>query len=176
MGRPSSSPSGSRAHGRRHVLAGITLPSTGRTGGKYAARRSSRRKIRYGAASAWSSASRPRRPQIAFHTPDRRLVGSGRETTERAEGDIVESRLRPSRTPRSEWGLRAPGVSVRPGVDIEIVLRSHRLPPRSEPLREDSERFGASEGDARRPGLREHRIVTIDGETARTSTTRWRSI
>ncbi|HEY2798128.1 MAG TPA: ribonuclease R [Thermoanaerobaculia bacterium] len=58
-----------------------------------------------------------------------------------------------------------------PGVDIEIVLRSHRLPPRfPEPVVLEAERFPERilPADlAGRRDFREHAIVTIDGETAK---------
>ena len=58
-----------------------------------------------------------------------------------------------------------------PGVDIEIVLRSHNLPPRfPEPVVAESERFPEEvhQADvAGRKDFRSHRIVTIDGETAK---------
>ena len=58
-----------------------------------------------------------------------------------------------------------------PGVDIEIVLRSHRLPPRfPQPVVEEAERYPEEvrrEDLAGRRDFREHAIVTIDGETAK---------
>jgi len=58
-----------------------------------------------------------------------------------------------------------------PGVDIEIVLRSHRLPPRfPEPVVAEAERFPAEvrhEDLEGRRDFRRHAIVTIDGETAK---------
>jgi ribonuclease R len=58
-----------------------------------------------------------------------------------------------------------------PGVDIEIVLRSHNLPPRfPEPVVEESERFPEdvrTEDLLGRRDFRDRRIVTIDGETAK---------
>ena len=63
------------------------------------------------------------------------------------------------------------GFLGEPGVDIEIVLRSHRLPPRfPEPVVEEAERFPQEvrkEDLEGRRDFREHRIVTIDGETAK---------
>src|ERR1700694_4596223 len=63
------------------------------------------------------------------------------------------------------------GFLAYPGVDIEIVLRSHTLPPRfPEPVVAESERFPE---DVRtddllgRRDFRDRRIVTIDGETAK---------
>ncbi|HEY4229746.1 MAG TPA: ribonuclease R [Thermoanaerobaculia bacterium] len=58
-----------------------------------------------------------------------------------------------------------------PGVDIEIVLRSHRLPPRfPQPVVEEAERYPEEvrrEDLAGRRDFRDHAIVTIDGETAK---------
>ena len=58
-----------------------------------------------------------------------------------------------------------------PGVDIEIVLRSHRLPPRfPQPVVEEADRYPEEvrrEDLAGRRDFREHAIVTIDGETAK---------
>jgi ribonuclease R len=63
------------------------------------------------------------------------------------------------------------GFLGEPGVDIEIVLRSHRLPPRfPEPVVEEAERYPEEvrrEDLAGRRDFREHGIVTIDGETAK---------
>ncbi|HEY7369048.1 MAG TPA: ribonuclease R [Thermoanaerobaculia bacterium] len=77
--------------------------------------------------------------------PDARRVAQG----------VVEERL---------------GFLGQPGVDIEIVLRSHGLPPRfPEPVVRESETYPeevAAEDLAGRRDFRERRIVTIDGETA----------
>ena len=63
------------------------------------------------------------------------------------------------------------GFLGEPGVDIEIVLRSHRLPPRfPEPVVAEAERFPEEvrrEDLKGRQDFRERRIVTIDGETAK---------
>jgi ribonuclease R len=63
------------------------------------------------------------------------------------------------------------GFLGEPGVDIEIVLRSHGLPPRfPEPVVRESEEYPEEvrEDDLLgRRDFREHRIVTIDGETAK---------
>jgi ribonuclease R len=77
--------------------------------------------------------------------PDARRVAQG----------VVEERL---------------GFLGDPGVDIEIVLRSHGLPPRfPEPVVRESETYPEevrAEDLAGRRDFRDHRIVTIDGETA----------
>ena len=90
------------------------------------------------------------------------------------EGEIVEARLTSfpdaRRVARGEVSERL-GFLGEPGVDIEIVLRSHRLPPRfPEPVVAEAERFPEevrSADFAGRRDFRGHRIVTIDGETAK---------
>jgi ribonuclease R len=90
------------------------------------------------------------------------------------EGEIVEARLTAfpdaRRVAHGEVEERL-GFLGQPGVDIEIVLRSHNLPPRfPEPVVEESLRFpeAVSAEDTRgRRDFRDRRIVTIDGETAR---------
>ena len=90
------------------------------------------------------------------------------------EGEIVEARLTSfpdaRRVARGEVAERL-GFLGEPGVDIEIVLRSHRLPPRfPEPVVAEAEGFPEevrSADLAGRRDFREHRIVTIDGETAK---------
>ncbi|HEX5134218.1 MAG TPA: ribonuclease R [Thermoanaerobaculia bacterium] len=63
------------------------------------------------------------------------------------------------------------GFLGEPGVDIEIVLRSHGLPPRfPKPVIEEAERFlprVRTEDLLGRRDFRSRRIVTIDGETAK---------
>jgi ribonuclease R len=63
------------------------------------------------------------------------------------------------------------GFLGEPGVDIEIVLRSHNLPPRfPRPVIEEAERFPSdvrTEDLLGRRDFRGRRIVTIDGETAK---------
>ena len=63
------------------------------------------------------------------------------------------------------------GFLGEPGVDIEIVLRSYGLPPRfPKPVVEESEAFPEEvpEDDLLgRRDFRDHRVVTIDGETAK---------
>ncbi|HEX4439599.1 MAG TPA: ribonuclease R [Thermoanaerobaculia bacterium] len=95
--------------------------------------------------------------------------------TKRArEGEIVEARLTAfpdaRRVAHGEVEERL-GFLGEPGVDVEIVLRSHGLPPRfPQPVVEASERFPVEvrEDDLLgRRDFRERRIVTIDGETAR---------
>jgi ribonuclease R len=90
------------------------------------------------------------------------------------EGEIVEARLTSFPDARRvAYGVveERLGFLGEPGVDIEIVLRSHRLPPRfPEPIVEEAERFPEQvrkEDIAGRRDFREHRIVTIDGETAK---------
>ncbi len=90
------------------------------------------------------------------------------------EGEIVEARLTAfpdaRRVAYGEVEERL-GFLGEPGVDIEIVLRSHNLPPRfPQPVVEESERFPEEvrREDLRgRRDFRERRIVTIDGETAK---------
>jgi ribonuclease R len=63
------------------------------------------------------------------------------------------------------------GFLGEPGVDIEIVLRSHGLPPRfPEPVIAEAERFPLrvrTEDLLGRRDFRDRRIVTIDGESAK---------
>ena len=63
------------------------------------------------------------------------------------------------------------GFLGEPGVDVEIVLRSHNLPPRFPgPVIEEAERFPSdvrTEDLLGRRDFRGRRIVTIDGETAK---------
>ena len=90
------------------------------------------------------------------------------------EGEIVDVRLTAfpdaRRVAYGEVEERL-GFLGEPGVDIEIVLRSHNLPPRfPRPVVEESERFPEEvrREDLRgRQDFRERRIVTIDGETAK---------
>ena len=90
------------------------------------------------------------------------------------EGEIVEARLTSfpdaRRIAYGEVEERI-GFLGEPGVDIEIVLRSHGLPPRfPQPVVEESEAFPEEvrpEDLLGRRDFRDHRIVTIDGETAR---------
>jgi len=95
--------------------------------------------------------------------------------TKRArEGEIVEVRLTAfpdaRRIAHGEVEERL-GFLGEPGVDVEIVLRSHGLPPRfPEPVVAESEKFPVEVRDddlLGRRDFRERRIVTIDGETAR---------
>jgi ribonuclease R len=90
------------------------------------------------------------------------------------EGEIVEARL----TSFPDGKRVAHGVVDdrigflgEPGVDIEIVLRSYRLPTRfPEPVVAEAERFPEevqTEDLLGRRDFRDHRIVTIDGETAK---------
>jgi ribonuclease R len=63
------------------------------------------------------------------------------------------------------------GFLGEPGVDIEIVLRSHGLPTRfPQPVVEEAEQFPSTvrtEDLLGRRDFRDRRIVTIDGETAK---------
>jgi ribonuclease R len=90
------------------------------------------------------------------------------------EGEIVEARL----TSFPDARRIAQGVVEErigflgePGVDIEIVLRSHGLPPRfPQPVVDEAEAFPdeVPEDDLLgRRDFRDRRIVTIDGETAK---------
>ena len=100
-------------------------------------------------------------------------IADGKEHGAR-EGEIVEARLTAfpdaRRVAYGEVEERL-GFLGEPGVDIEIVLRSHRLPPRfPQPVVEEAERFPAEVRKEDIPGrvdFRERRIVTIDGETAK---------
>jgi len=90
------------------------------------------------------------------------------------EGEIVEARLTAFPDARRvAHGVveERLGFLGEPGVDIEIVLRSHNLPPRfPEPVVAESERFPEevrAEDLLGRRDFRERRIVTIDGETAK---------
>jgi ribonuclease R len=90
------------------------------------------------------------------------------------DGEIVEARLTSfpdaRRIAYGEVEERI-GFLGEPGVDIEIVLRSHGLPPRfPAPVVAESERFAEevrTEDLLGRRDFRDHRIVTIDGETAK---------
>ena len=90
------------------------------------------------------------------------------------DGEIVEARL----TAFPDHRRVAHGVVEErlgflgePGVDIEIVLRSHNLPTRfPQPVVEEAEQFPSTvrmEDLLGRKDFRAHRIVTIDGETAK---------
>jgi ribonuclease R len=90
------------------------------------------------------------------------------------EGEIVETRLTAFPDPRRiAHGVveERIGFLGEPGVDIEIVLRSHGLPPRfPEPVVAESEELPEEvreEDLLGRRDFRERRVVTIDGETAR---------
>ncbi len=90
------------------------------------------------------------------------------------EGEIVEARLTVFPDARRvAHGVveERLGFLGEPGVDIEIVLRSHGLPPRfPKPVIEASEKFPeevATEDLLGRRDFRDRRIVTIDGETAK---------
>jgi ribonuclease R len=89
-------------------------------------------------------------------------------------GEIVEARLTAfPDTRRVAHGVveERLGFLGDPGVDVEIVLRSHGLPPRfPEPVIEEAERFPSrvrTEDLLGRRDFRERRVVTIDGETAK---------
>jgi ribonuclease R len=91
-----------------------------------------------------------------------------------ARQGIVEARLTSfpdaRRVPQGVVEERI-GFLGEPGVDIEIVLRSHGLPTRfPQQVVEESEAFPeeVTQGDLLgRRDFRDHRIVTIDGETAK---------
>ncbi len=90
------------------------------------------------------------------------------------EGEIVEARLTSFPDARRvAHGVveERLGFLGEPGVDIEIVLRSHGLPSRfPEPVVAASELFPeevATEDLLGRRDFRDRRIVTIDGETAK---------
>ncbi len=89
-------------------------------------------------------------------------------------GEIVEVRLTSFPDPRRvAHGVveERLGFLGDPGVDIEIVLRSHGLPPRfTRSAIEEAERFPLrvrTEDLLGRRDFRGRRIVTIDGETAK---------
>jgi ribonuclease R len=96
------------------------------------------------------------------------------KTLKAREGEIVEVRLTAfpdsHRVAHGEVEERL-GFLGEPGVDIEIVLRSHNLPSRfPEPVVAEAERFPEEvreEDLLGRRDFRERRIVTIDGETAK---------
>jgi len=96
------------------------------------------------------------------------------KTHKAREGEIVEVRLTAfpdaRRVAHGEVEERL-GFLGEPGVDIEIVLRSHNLPPRfPEQVVAASEAFPEEvreEDLLGRRDFRDHRIVTIDGETAK---------
>jgi ribonuclease R len=96
------------------------------------------------------------------------------KTLRAREGEIVEVRLTffpdARRTAHGEVEEKL-GFLGEPGVDIEIVLRSHNLPPRfPEPVVAESEAFPEEvreEDLLGRRDFRDRRIVTIDGETAK---------
>ena len=90
------------------------------------------------------------------------------------DGEIVEARLTSfPDSRRIAHGVveERIGFLGEPGVDIEIVLRSHGLPPRfPQPVVEESEAFPEEvpqDDLLGRRDFRDHRIVTIDGETAK---------
>jgi ribonuclease R len=90
------------------------------------------------------------------------------------EGEIVEVRLTSFPDARRvAHGVveERLGFLGEPGVDIEIVLRSHGLSPRFPvPVIEEAERFPLrvrTEDLLGRRDFRDRRVVTIDGETAK---------
>jgi ribonuclease R len=100
-------------------------------------------------------------------------IAEGQEDGAR-EGEIVQVRLTAFPDARRvAHGVveERLGFLGEPGVDIEIVLRSHNLPPRfPEPVVAESERFPETvraEDLSGRVDFRSRRIVTIDGETAK---------
>jgi ribonuclease R len=90
------------------------------------------------------------------------------------EGEIVEVRLTAFPDARRvAHGVveERLGFLGEPGVDVEIVLRSHGLPTRfPQPVVEEAEQFPASvrtEDLLGRRDFRGRRVITIDGETAK---------
>ena len=90
------------------------------------------------------------------------------------DGEIVEARLTAFPDARRiAHGVVEDRIGFlgEPGVDIEIVLRSHNLPHRfPEPVVAESEAFPEEVPEDEllgRRDFRDHRIVTIDGETAK---------
>jgi ribonuclease R len=90
------------------------------------------------------------------------------------DGEIVEARLTAFPDARRiAHGVveERLGFLGEPGVDIEIVLRSHGLPPRfPEPVVEEAEQYPSrvlTEDLLGRRDFRDRRVVTIDGETAK---------
>jgi ribonuclease R len=90
------------------------------------------------------------------------------------EGEIVEARLTAFPDARRiAHGVveEKLGFLGEPGVDIEIVLRSHGLPPRfPQPVVEEAERYPSrvvTEDLLGRTDFRDRRVITIDGETAK---------
>ncbi len=90
------------------------------------------------------------------------------------EGEIVEARLTsfPDARRVAEGVVEERiGFLGEPGVDIEIVLRSHGLPPRfPQAVVEEAEAFPEEvreEDLLGRRDFRDRRVVTIDGETAK---------
>ena len=90
------------------------------------------------------------------------------------EGEIVEARITafPDARRIAHGAVEERlGFLGEPGVDIEIVLRSHGLPPRfPQPVVEEAERYPSrvlTEDLLGRKDFRDRRIVTIDGETAK---------
>jgi len=90
------------------------------------------------------------------------------------EGEIVEARLTAFPDARRvAHGVveEKIGFLGEPGVDIEIVLRSHGLPPRfPQPVIEEAERYPSrvvTEDLLGRTDFRDRRVITIDGETAK---------
>ena len=120
--------------------------------------------------------TREGRPCVAPYDPKiDALIRIAEGKTHRArEGEIVEGRLTSFPDARRvAHGVveERLGFLGEPGVDIEIVLRSHGLPPRfPQPVVAESERFPEevrTEDLLGRQDFREHRVVTIDGETAK---------
>ena len=90
------------------------------------------------------------------------------------EGEIVEARITAFPDARRiAHGVveERLGFLGEAGVDVEIVLRSHGLPPRfPQPVVEEAERYPSrvlTEDLLGRRDFRDRRIVTIDGETAK---------
>ncbi len=91
-----------------------------------------------------------------------------------SDGDIVNVEItRPPIAGRPPWGrvIEVLGNPEQPGIDIEIIIRKHRLPYTfPEAVLAEAERISDAITDeqlAGREDLRERLTITIDGETAR---------
>ncbi|MFL6214065.1 MAG: ribonuclease R [Blastocatellia bacterium] len=90
------------------------------------------------------------------------------------DGDIVNVEItRPPIAGRSPWGrvIEVLGQPDTPGIDVEIIIRKHRLPHIfSDAALAEAEAIPESIGDENLTGrvdLRDWLTITIDGETAR---------
>src|SRR5262249_45581672 len=96
------------------------------------------------------------------------------DTLGAADGDVVGVEItRPPIAGRPPWGrvIEVLGRAEQPGLDIEIIIRKHRLPHVfSSAALAEAEAISdtlSEEQRARRFGLRRWLTITIDGETAR---------